>query len=579
MHILGLSTMTESAAVLLRDGVVVAAAEEERFTREKHAGGFPYGAIEYCLAAGSIGVQDLDHVAVYWNPYKVLHRSRVVLGSLLRRPSELGGMLGRTREVMGGRDEPDSGWLTLFRTRKKLEERFGGPVPRTEFFDHHECHMASCFYGSGQEESAVLVLDGAGEAACTTRAVAHGTQIDVIDRHVLPHSLGHFYAAVTGYLGFKMLDGEYKVMGLSPYGDPAEARWIREHFLRTVGPGRYVLEPGVLDYVPALRGEYDGTFAERFGPPRSRDDAAAVTDRDRDVAASAQRAFDEVVLDLARDLRRRTGVSSLTIAGGCGMNSVANGRILREGVFDDVYVPPVPCDAGGALGAAMLMHVRATGSRPAPVASAQLGPSFSGDEIATAIKARDDVRAEILDEDELCARTARTLAHGGVVAWMQGPMEYGPRALGSRSFLADPRSEENREILNAKIKKREPFRPFAPSVKAERADEFFELGQPSPFMAIVVPVRPEQRGVIPAVTHVDGTARPQTVDADVLPRYWKLLDAFERETGVPVVLNTSFNIGEPIVCTPEEALATFARSGADALAAGDHWVTRETPAD
>ena len=260
--------MTESAAVLLRDGVVVAAAEEERFTREKHAGGFPYGAIEFCLAAGSIGVQDLDHVAVYWNPYKVLHRSRVVLGSLLRRPSELGGMLGRTREVMGGRDEPDSGWLTLFRTRKKLEERFGGPVPRTEFFDHHECHMASCFYGSGQEESAVLVLDGAGEAACTTRAVARGTQIDVVDRHVLPHSLGHFYAAVTGYLGFKMLDGEYKVMGLSPYGDPSEASWIREHFLRTVGPGRYVLEPGVLDYVPALRGEYDGAFADRFGPPR-----------------------------------------------------------------------------------------------------------------------------------------------------------------------------------------------------------------------------------------------------------------------------------------------------------------------
>jgi carbamoyltransferase len=276
---------------------------------------------------------------------------------------------------------------------------------------------------------------------------------------------------------------------------------------------------------------------------------------------------------MCAELRRRTGMANLAVAGGCVLNCTANGKILAAGHFDRIYVPPVPNDSGGELGAAMLLHRRLTGQRAAPVRHAQFGPAFDDQAIETALRLRDDVRAVKLTPDGLVMRAAEALAQGRILAWMQGPMEYGARALGNRSFLADPRHESVRDDLNAKIKKREHFRPFAPSVKAEKASEYFEIDQPSPFMTIVVPVRPEKRSVIPAVTHVDGTARPQTVDRDVNPRYWQLLDCFERLTGVPVLLNTSFNIQEPIVCTPEEALATFARSGVDALAMGDYWVT------
>ena len=344
-------------------------------------------------------------------------------------------------------------------------------------------------------------------------------------------------------------------------------------FSGPLGPVRYVLEPGVLDYIPALRGEFDGAFARYFGAAQPVGHPE-VTDRHRDVAASAQRAFEEVVLDVARNLRRRTGLHRLAIAGGCGLNGVVNGRILTEGIFDTVYVPPVPGDAGGALGAAMLLHARLTKSRPEPITHAQYGPQFDTTALRTALRAQHTLAHEFLPDEELCNKTAELLAAGAVVAWMQGRMEYGPRALGSRSFLADPRYNRTRELINDRIKRREPFRPFAPSVKAERAAEFFELPQPSPFMALVVRVRPDRRLEIPAVTHVDGTARPQTVERADLPLFWQLIDAFERRTGVPVLLNTSLNIQEPIVCHPGEALATFVRSRADALVLGNYFVTQ-----
>jgi carbamoyltransferase len=417
-------------------------------------------------------------------------------------------------------------------------------------------------------------MDASGEAACTTWGVGRGTRIEKIDEHLLPHSLGHFYSAVTKYLGFKMFDGEYKVMGLSPYGDPSGAAWIRKHLLRSAPGGRYMLDTKVLDFGDVSRGVFRGPFVEHFGPPREPHEEAEFTDRHRDVAASAQRAFEEVALEMSRELRRATGARHLTIAGGCGLNCTANGRILNAGFFDGVFVPPVPNDAGGALGAAMLLHVRLTGRRPEPIAHAQLGPGFEEPEIAKAIGERSDVLGERLGVDGVVARAAEALAGGAVLGWFQGRMEFGARALGNRSFLADPRSDSVRELMNQKIKKRELFRPFAPSVKAERAADYFALEQDSPFMTIVVPVRPEKREVIPAVTHVDGSARPQTVERSVNPVYWKLLDRFEALTGVPVLLNTSFNIQEPIVCTPGDALRTFAESGVDALAIGDYWVTR-----
>ena len=575
MYILGLATMTESSAVLMRDGKVVAAAEEERFSRTKHDGGFPYRAIDYVLSSQGLGLGDVDHVAVYWNPYDLGYRARYLVETALKDPRLF---LEKARRALtiwqGASSGEDSGWGSLFRTARHLEERFGTAPKNVRFLDHHRCHMASCFFPSPFPEAAVLIMDGAGEAACTTVGVGRGTDLSVLRAHKLPHSLGHYYAAVTGYLGFKMLDGEYKLMGLSPYGDPAGARWIRQNMLRSTGRGGYALDTGALDYHRALRGNYAGTFAEHFGPPRPHSEDAPFDDRHRDIAASVQRAFEEVVLELSADLRERTGLRSLVIAGGCGLNCTANGKILGSGSFDQIYVPPVPHDAGGALGAAMLLYSELTGQRPEPLMHAQLGPAFEQGEIRAALGGFAKLTGEVLPEGELLSRSATLLSTGGVMAWFQGRMEYGPRALGNRSFLADPRTDAVRDTLNEKIKKRELFRPFAPSVKAEKASEYFQIEQPSPFMTIIVPVREEKRAVIPAITHVDGTARPQTVERDVNPRYWGLLDRFESLTGVPLLLNTSFNIQEPIVCTPKEALTTFAASGVDALALGDFWVTR-----
>lgn len=574
MYILGLTTMTESSAVLMRDGRVVAAAEEERFVRVKHRGGFPYLAIAFVLAQEGLTLADVDHVAVYWDRWKLGRRVRAIVEPLLSDPALFLEKLRRAGTVWA-RDEaegPNAGWMDLFRTATLLRRHLHSAPRQIHYLDHHACHMASCFYGSSFPQAAILVMDGAGEAACTTMAAGRGTAMDAIGQHFLPHSLGHFYSAVTGYLGFQMLDGEYKMMGLSPYGDPSAASWIRKQYLRTPESGRYALDYRVLDYHRALRGNFAGAFSSHFGPAREASEDAPFTDRHRDIAASAQRAFEEVVCDLARALRLRTGLDRLVIAGGCGLNCTANGRILREGIFDAIYVPPVPHDAGGALGAAMLLHARLTGRRPEPLLHAQFGPSIG--ETGLDIEADGLLQTTRLDEDALISTAARALADGEVIAWAQGPMEYGPRALGNRSFLADPRSDGIRDVLNEKIKKRELFRPFAPSVKAEAASDYFELQQPSPFMTIVVPVRPEKRAVIPAVTHVDGTARPQTVDREVNRRYWKLLDRFEQLTGVPVLLNTSFNIQEPIVCSALDARATFTRSGVDALVLGDQWVTR-----
>ncbi len=573
MYILGLTTMTESAAVLLRDGRVVAAAEEERFSRVKHAGGFPHRSVRFVLESQGLTPGDIDHVAVYWDPYQLATRVRYMIATALRDPRLFLEKVRRLGDIWSGNVGEDSGWGSLFLTGQKFAKHFGQRPRQIHFLDHHTCHVASAVFGSGWEECAVLVMDGSGEAACTTTASAQGIALKILDQHLVPHSLGHFYSAVTGFLGFKMLDGEYKMMGLSPYGDPAGARWIRSQFLRTPAPGRYRLEPGVLDYHRALKGNYDGAFQRYFGPPRERSETAEFTERHSDIAASAQRAFEEVVLDLARELRRTTGMARLAIAGGCGLNCTANGKILAEGIFEEIYIPPVPHDPGGALGAAMLLYLRLTGRRPEPVAHAQFGPAFEGAALDAALARRTDLRAVKLDSGEAIRRAAHALAQGQVISWMQGPMEYGPRALGNRSFLASPLDDGIRDVINQKIKKRELFRPFAPSVKAERAAEYFELEQSAPFMTIVVPVRQEKRAVIPAITHVDGTARPQTVERSLNPRYWQLLDEFEQLTGVPVLLNTSFNIQEPIVCTPDDALATFARSGVDALVLGEYWVT------
>ena len=567
--------MTESSAVLMQGGAVIAAAEQERFTRIKHDGGIPYAAIANVLEQAQIEFSDVDTVAVYWNPYNLAYRLRWMSKLALTKPSEFVRKFKRGVSVLGGDHvaAEDSGWLDILRIKSKLARVFGYTHPDIRFIDHHMTHMTSCFYGSGFDEAAILIMDGAGEAACTTTAVGKGTTIEVLDEHLLPHSLGHYYSSITGYLGFKMLDGEYKLMGLSPYGDTSGAKWIRDNYLVTPKPGRYAVQGDALDYHRSLAGDFSGKLQDHFGPARPCREDVEFTDTHRDIAASAQRAFEEVVLDLAENLQRRTGMKRLVIAGGCGLNCVANGQILRHGVFEEIYVPPVSHDAGGALGAAMWVYQQETGKRPEPVTHAQYGPGFSDQQIETALNGHKDLNWEKLDDEQLFSRGAEALAKGEVLTWFQGRMEFGPRALGNRSFLADPRSDSIRDVINEKIKKRELFRPFAPSVKAERATEYFDINQPSPFMTIIVPVRDTARDKIPAVTHVDGTARPQTVERETNPRYWQLLDQFEKKTGVACLLNTSFNIQEPIVCTPGEALNTFGGSLTDALLIGNYWVT------
>lgn len=574
MYILGLSTMTESSAVLLREGSIVAAVEQERFSRIKHDGGFPVDAIKFVLDAEGIALKEVDHIAIYWNRFQLGHRLKYVAGTLIKNPRQFAIKVKRSFSVWGGDSGNESGWSSLFKLQALFQQHFGTKVPNVHFLDHHECHMASCFLASGFEESAILIMDGAGEAACTTWGMGRGHEMKKIAEHLIPHSLGHFYSAITGYLGFKMLDGEYKVMGLSPYGDPSGAKWIQENFLQMKERGRYQLNTGALDYHAALMGDFRGTFSGYFGQPRERNNSAEFNDRHRDIAASAQRAYEEVVLHMARELQRLTGLKKLAIAGGCGLNCVANGTILATGVFEELYVPPVPNDAGGSLGAAYLLYVQLTRKRPDPVTHAQFGPHFQNSRVDNALQGFPNLLGEKLQDSEIPQKAAQALSQGKLLAWMQGPMEFGPRALGNRSFLADPRSDAIRDRMNEKIKKRELFRPFAPSVKNEKASEYFDIEQSSPFMNIVVPVKPEKRSTIPAVTHVDGSARPQTVSKDVNERYWRLIDEFEKITGVPVILNTSFNIQEPIVCSPEEALGTFSASKVDALVIENYWVTQ-----
>lgn len=580
MYILGLATMGESAAALLKDGVLVAAVEEERFTRVKHEGCFPLRSIDYCLTQAGISLSEVDHVAVYWQPFRMGVRAKAVLKTALQQPSvfmrKMGSALQELMPAGGGRCTASHGsWLELFFVRFLLEKHFGSRKARIHYLDHHRCHMASAFFASPFEEATLLVFDGAGEEVSTTLAVGTGTDIRVLKSIPWPHSLGHFYSALTGFLGFPMLDGEYKMMGLAPYGSPDFLSFIRKKILITDNPGSYRLNDHLLDYHAALNGEFHPSLLETFGSPRLTEDAP-FTERHRKIASSAQAAFEEVVFDLALWAFQQGGKrTNVGIAGGCGLNCAANGRLLREGPFERMYIPPAPHDAGCAVGAALLVsHEVLKQPRQFEMTHAFYGPEYGEHEIGRAVRASGIEERPIGDEEELLRRAVEALSSGRILGWFQGPMEFGPRALGSRSFLADPRNDSIRHTINAKIKKRELFRPFAPSVKEEAAADYFHISQKSPFMNLAVPVRAQQRARIPAVTHIDGSARIQTVNRADNPRYWNLLDHFEKKTGIPILLNTSFNIQEPIVCTPEQAMATFAQSGVDALVIGNYFIDR-----
>jgi carbamoyltransferase len=579
--ILGISAYYhDSAACLVRDGEIVAAAQEERFSRKRHDSGFPAHAVAYCLAEGRLALGDLEYVAFYDKP--LLKFERLIEQYLGVAPRGL-------RQFVAAMPV----WLRekLFTRRMILDqlEAFEGEVL---FAEHHESHAASAFYPSPFAEAAVLTMDGVGEWATSSWGVGRGNELDLLAELHYPHSLGMLYSAFTYYTGFKVNSGEYKVMGLAPYGEPRYAGVILDRLVELRDDGSFKLDMRYFNFLHGLT-MTNGAFDELFGgPPRKPE--SPVTQREMDIAASVQKVTEEVVLRMAHHVHRETGMRNLCLAGGVALNCVANGRLLREGPFDRLWIQPAAGDAGGARGVALVAHHKALGApRRAPsegdgMRGSYLGPAFDDEAIDTALRGLGAV-AERLSRDELLDRTARLLADERVVGWFQGRMEFGPRALGARSILGDARSTRMQSVLNLKIKYRESFRPFAPSVLRQHLHEWFQLDVDSPYMLLVAPVRESKRiamtaeqerlfgieklnvprSTVPAVTHVDYSARIQTVHPDTNPLYHDLLERFHALTGCPILVNTSFNVrGEPIVCTPEDAWRCFMRTEMDHLVIG-----------
>jgi len=562
MLTLGLSNMRDAAAALVENGRVIAAAEEERFVRSKHVTALPVHAVRYCLQAAMIRLSDVDAVAVPWKYWQLGRRARLAIGSMLRSPQLFRVKGARSVERLAHE------WKELAFLRSYLSRRIDGtPCPPPVFLDHHLCHAASAMLVSPFTRAAVLVVDGASEGHTTMLAQADSQQIRVLKRIALPHSLGQFYAAITAYLGFKPDHDEYIVMGLAAYGEPRFADTMRTEVLQILPGGEFRLNTNLLDFHLARQRIFSSAFVHLFGPARLPE--ADVTQHHQDVAASAQLVLEDTLLHLARQLKKLTQEDQLCLAGGVAYNCVANSRVWREAGFHEVYVPPAAGDSGSALGAALwLTHRKGSLSEREVMSSAAWGPEFSEQTCRAALEEA-GLSIERFDERTLCDKVAEEIAEGRLVFWFQGRMEWGPRALGNRSLLADPRREGMRALINAKVKLREPFRPFAPSVLEERAHEYFDLSGPSPFMSYTAPVRASMKGAIPAVVHVDGSARVQTVDRHTNPRFRLLLESFTRLTGVPLLLNTSFNVHEPIVCTPQEAVHCFLQTQVDWLVMGN----------
>lgn len=567
MLILGLSNMRDAAAALVEDGRILAAAEEERFVRIKHVAALPIQAIRSCLDAAGARLCDVDAVAVPWKYWQLGRRAALAVGSMLQSPQLLRVKSRRSVERLAQE------WRELLFLRRYLSRQVDGTAcPPPVFLDHHLCHAASAMLVSPFERAAVLIVDGASESHTTTLAQADRRNVEVRKRVPLPHSLGQFYAAMTAYLGFTPDQDEYIVMGLAAHGEPSFARTLRSEVLPLLPDGTFRLNTGLLDFHLARERIFLPKLVELFGPARSPKDE--LSSRHRNVAASVQLVLEETLLHLARHLKAVTGLDRLCLAGGVAYNCVANSRLWREAGYREIYVPPAAGDSGAALGAALwLTHRRGSLTHRAVMRTAAWGPQYDEQDCQLALE-RAGLLVEKMSDAQLCERVAGELARGRLVFWFQGRMELGPRALGNRSLLADPRREDMRALINSKVKFREPFRPFAPAVLEERAGEFFDLPGPSPFMLFTAPVLASAKGTIPAVVHIDGSARVQTVGADANPRYRLLLETFARLTGVPVLLNTSFNVNEPIVCTPEDAVACFLRTDVDWLVMGNLLASR-----
>ena len=581
--ILGISAFYhDSAAALIVDGRIVAAAQEERFTRKKHDSDFPVHAVRYCLEEGGLQPEDLDYVGFYEKP--ILRFSRLLetyigvaprgFQPFLRAiPIWLNEKLRLPKRLYGG-----------------LDDRYKGPLV---FCEHHESHAASAFYPSPFEEAAILTMDAVGEWATGAYGYGKGNKITLTHEMHFPHSLGLLYSAFTYYTGFKVNSGEYKIMGLAPYGEPKYAHLIMDHLLDLKEDGSFRMDMRYFNYCEGLT-MTSQKFHDLFGgAPRTPDDR--VTQREMDLAASVQHVTEEIMLRAGRHVHRETGLRNLVIAGGVGLNCVANGRLLREGPFDDIWIQPAAGDAGGALGIAQFIWHQLLGRQRTvngqdSMAGSYLGPAFSDSQIRDLLDTLGANYVQASDDESLFEMVVDRLADERVVGWFDGRMEFGPRALGARSILGDPRSQRMQSVMNLKIKYRESFRPFAPAVLEEHLSKFFELDRASPYMLLVAPVAKHlrletsdeannlfgidklnvPRSTIPAVTHVDYSARVQSVSAKTNPRFHGLLQRFHARTRCPALVNTSFNVrGEPIVCTPQNAYNCFLRTQMDCLVLGN----------
>ncbi|HLU39139.1 MAG TPA: carbamoyltransferase [Planctomycetota bacterium] len=587
-HILGISAFYhDSAAALLRDGEIVAAAQEERFTRKKHDADFPANAVRFCLEAGGLRAQDLDYVAFYDKP--LLKFDRLMETYLAYAPVGLRSFM--TAIPVWLRDK-------LHIPRRLARELGARPKRPFVFPEHHESHAASAFFPSPYEEAAVVTMDGVGEWATTSIGVGEGNKLRLTHEIRFPHSLGLLYTAFTYYCGFKVNSGEYKLMGLAPYGEPRFVDRVYK-LIDLKEDGSYRLDMRYFDYCAGLR-MINKRFCDLFGAP-PRQPEQELTQFYMDVAASIQKVTEEVMLRTVRFAHRVTGKKNLCLAGGVALNCVGNGKILREGPFDSIWIQPAAGDAGGALGAAymvwhqLLNKPRTVNGRDFQKASL-LGPSFGVEEIRAELRQRELIFEEYASEEALCERVADLIAAENVVGWFQGRMEFGPRALGSRSIIGDARSPKMQSVMNLKIKFRESFRPFAPIVLREVCADYFDIDRrhESPYMLLVAPVRDEKRkpvdpgkqgleklkqlrSVVPAITHVDYSARVQTVDEERNPRLTLLLRKFKEKTGTPVLINTSFNVrGEPIVCTPADAIRCFFGTEMDVLVLENFVIVRKS---
>jgi carbamoyltransferase len=580
MYILGLNSYHgDSSACLVQDGKLIAAVEEERFRRIKHWAGFPSESIRYCLDEAGISLDEVGHVAVNSDPKANFIKK---VGFTLSKRPELGLLTDRLRNTKKRQS------VNQLLEKNFPGQSFNGDVHQIE---HHLAHLASAFLVSPYEKAVVVSVDGFGDFSSAAWGVGRGSNIDVDNRVHFPYSLGTFYQAMTQYIGFPHYGDEYKVMGLAPYGEPRFMDEMRQIvLLQDDGSFRLNMDYFVYhkekvsyeweDGSPHVGKLYSDKLAELLGPVRQKGEE--LTQRHKDIARSVQGMYEEAFFHLLNKLHERHALDELCLAGGCAMNSVANGKVKRNTPFKRVYIQSAAGDAGGAIGAAFAVWSKlGSGKRSYTMEHAYLGPKFTNEEMGELLDARrDDLTQQdcnidhVLEEEELCRMTAAAIADGKVIGWFQGRMEWGPRALGNRSILGDPRRTDMKDILNLKIKRRESFRPFAPSILREAVVDWFEEDDEVPFMMKVFQIREEQRHRIPAVTHADGSGRLQTVYESTNPRYYRLIKAFYEQTDVPIVLNTSFNENEPVVCRPEEALDCFLRTNMDVLVLGNWYLTR-----